>query len=76
MGFTLPWDYWLKKELKPYVDDAFSKISKRGILNGDVLLNQWHRFLKGDPTVTWTKIWSIVVLEHWMTNVIDRSADA
>lgn len=76
MGFTLPWDYWLKKELKPYVDEAFSKISNRGIVNGEVLSDQWHRFLKGDPTVTWTKIWSVVVLEHWMANVIDGTPDA
>lgn len=76
MGFTLPWEYWLKKELRAYANDAIVKFSQREIVNGNVLLDQWNRFLKGDTTVTWTKIWSIVVLEHWIENVLDGSHHA
>jgi hypothetical protein len=31
-----------------------------------VLDAMWKRFLKGDPAVSWSRIWYLVVLAFWL----------
>lgn len=66
-GFSFPWDYWLRNELKSYCQEAIEKMEKRNLFKKDALMNYWNRFLQKDSTITWTHIWSFVVLEKWMT---------
>ncbi len=65
-GFSFPWDYWLRNELKSYCADAINNLNGRGLFKKDSVLNYWNKFLANDKSITWSHIWSFVVLENWM----------
>ncbi len=65
-GFSFPWDYWLRGELKSFCEEAITKLSKRDLLNEKNLNNIWKRFLEYDNTITWMHVWSFVILEKWL----------
>ena len=66
MGFSFPWDVWLKSALRPLCDEKIKNLARRDIVNGKVLLNPWERYLHNDKTVRWLDMWLCTVLECWM----------
>jgi asparagine synthase (glutamine-hydrolysing) len=66
MGFTLPWKEWLKNDLRDFCGTHIAGFAERGICDRNAILNLWNRFLSGDPLVTWSRVWHIVVLNHWI----------
>ncbi len=68
MGFTFPWEHWLKGELRDLVETSLESLGNRAILNKSALNELWERFLKGDKRITWSRIWYLVVLENWLSN--------
>lgn len=66
MGFTLPWQYWLKNELKTFCEKNIREFAGYDFCNSTEILNLWERFLKNDKTVTWSRIWHFVVLNNWL----------
>lgn len=72
MGFTLPWKNWLKEDLKDFCEDNIVQFSKRSFVNREAVLLIWNRFLQNDPKITWSRVWHLVVLNHWInTHQID-----
>ncbi|MCC7303051.1 MAG: asparagine synthase (glutamine-hydrolyzing) [Bacteroidia bacterium] len=66
MGFTLPWEHWMRKELYTLCDSKIRSLSQRGFIGKITPVELWERFLKKDPSVTWSRLWHLVVLEDWM----------
>ncbi len=66
MGFTLPWQQWLKTELKSFCGDNLIKLDAKGVLKPNAAKNLWDRFLNDDPLVTWSRVWHLVVLNDWI----------
>lgn len=66
MGFTFPWKGWMKNELKPFCEARLENLGKRRQFNADGLNSLWNSFLNDDPKVTWSRIWPLVVLSHWL----------
>lgn len=66
MGFTFPWDKWMRNELKSFCEDRIVSLSKRSYFNEKALMNHWKSFLKNDKRITWSRIWYLVVLEDWL----------
>ncbi|MEO6301994.1 MAG: asparagine synthase (glutamine-hydrolyzing) [Bacteroidia bacterium] len=66
MGFTLPWQVWLKTELKSFCEKNITEFSNYDFCNKNELQNLWQRFLNNDPTITWSRIWHLVVLNNWI----------
>lgn len=66
MGFTFPWQHWLKNELKDFCNERIQSLSKRTFMNGNEVIDRWNRFLQGDPGIRWPDIWICVVLENWL----------
>ena len=66
MGFTLPWQYWLKNELKYFCEMNIIELENKNIFVEGSLKNLWKRFLGGDQTVVWSRIWHFVILNVWM----------
>jgi asparagine synthase (glutamine-hydrolysing) len=66
MGFTLPWQYWLKNELKTFCEKNILEFSEYDFCNKAAIQNLWKRFLAADKTVTWSRIWHLVVLNNWL----------
>jgi asparagine synthase (glutamine-hydrolysing) len=66
MGFTFPWKNWLKKEMKEFAEHHIEQLSKRTQFNEKEIKNLWNRFLNNDTTVTWSRIWYLLVLNNWL----------
>ncbi len=66
MGFTFPWNNWLRNELFEFSDYFIKRLSKRNYFNEDEVLKKWEQFIK-DKNTSFVKIWSLIVLEFWLT---------
>jgi asparagine synthase (glutamine-hydrolysing) len=73
MGFTLPWQHWLKNELKSFCEANIHEFAQRDLGSRKNIIELWQKYLKGDPTVTWSRVWHIVVLNNWLkqNNITD-----
>lgn len=66
MGFTLPWQIWLKNDLKSFCEKNITEFSNYDFCNKKNVEDLWKRFLNNDNTVTWSRIWHLVVLNNWI----------
>ena len=66
MGFTLPWATWLKTTLKDFAQERLESLAGRSAFQEKALLDLWSAFLQGNPSVTWSRLWPLIVLEDWM----------
>jgi len=72
MGFTFPWEHWLKNELRTFCEERIDSFSRRAEINGEPVWDYWKSFLAGSTAIKWSKIWYLVVLENWLIeNEID-----
>ena len=72
MGFTLPWKVWLKTDLKTLCETNLKQLGASKWFNQEEIDSLWKRFLNDDPFITWSRIWYLVVLQHWINaNQID-----
>lgn len=66
-GFTLPFEYWLRGELRPEVEDVLTRKIGEGplssVLNASAVRTIWNDFLRG--ATSWTRPWSLFVLQRW-----------
>jgi len=68
MGFVLPWQLWMKNELKQFCEENLALLEGVGF-NQNAVNNLWKSFLKGDPQITWSRIWPLVTLGNWQKNI-------
>ena len=66
MGFTLPYEFWMRNELKNFCEKYLTLLAQRDDFNKEVLMALWKRFLIGDYQVSWSRIWHLVVLGFWL----------
>jgi asparagine synthase (glutamine-hydrolysing) len=66
MGFTLPWEHWLKNELKQLSQEHIERLSQRSFFNADAVKQLWDLFITNDKSITWSRMWPLIVLENWM----------
>lgn len=67
MGFTLPWAYWMKNNLKTFCESNLSELAKRQFFHEKGVSDLWKRFLAGDQRATWSRIWHLVILNYWIS---------
>ena len=68
MGFSFPWDQWMKKELYIFCNTNLSSLKERQIFDGHEIDTIWKKYQANDPSVLWGKVWLLVVLESWLQN--------
>jgi asparagine synthase (glutamine-hydrolysing) len=63
-GFTLPFPIWMRKDLRPFLEDTFSasSISKSGFLSLGPVQDLWKEFASGRGDREWSRVWSVAVL--------------
>ncbi len=66
MGFTFPWPVWMRGELKHFCEENIEALQQIELLDSQEVKNLWTRFLNNDPFITWSRIWPLVVLGHWI----------
>jgi asparagine synthase (glutamine-hydrolysing) len=65
-GFTLPFQHWLRDELRASVESTLRKIPEGplgAILNAEAVQRVWQDFLGGNTS--WSRPWSLYVLQRW-----------
>jgi asparagine synthase (glutamine-hydrolysing) len=72
MGFGVPIDHWMRKELAPLVGDLLlsKRFADRGWLRPDVVA----RLFNEHKTSQWdhsARLWALVMLELWARNYLD-----
>jgi asparagine synthase (glutamine-hydrolysing) len=69
-GFTLPLARWMRRELKPFLDDTFSHASLRACpwLNAQAVGTQWQQFLAGADSAAWSRVWTLAMLVSFANN--------
>lgn len=66
MGFVFPWENWMRNELSDFCIQNLSHLKNLSIFVGDEVDLLWKRFVKQDPSLSWSRIWPLVVLGHWL----------
>ena len=66
MGFLLPWEGWMRKELRDFNIGALSVLKETSIFNNTEIDEIWNKFMRNDSRVSWSKVWSLVVLGNWL----------
>jgi asparagine synthase (glutamine-hydrolysing) len=63
-GFTLPFEHWLRAEMKPLVEETLSRgDDAQSFLSSSAVTSVWNRFLAGQTS--WSRPWSLFVLKRW-----------
>jgi len=63
-GFTLPFERWLRGEMRPVVEDALLRSDwDQTSVNASAVREVWMRFLAGETS--WSRPWSLFALARW-----------
>jgi len=65
-GFTLPWNNWLRAELKDWASTYFFNLAAQPWINGKRLKQMWEQFQEDPNQVNWSRIWYLVTLQYWL----------
>lgn len=65
-GIELPYDFWMKGELKSFCLEYLNEIKKLTYINAKGVDSLWNAFIGNDKRVNWVRIWHLVVLGHWL----------
>ena len=66
MGFTFPWPLWMKNELRSLCEENLSYLGSLDHFKPGAVEALWKEFIEGSTSVTWSRIWPLVVLGFWM----------
>ena len=63
-GFTLPFPIWMRKDLRPFIQDTLSPASlrKSGFFSEAPVQALWRQFDSGSDNREWSRVWSLAVL--------------
>jgi len=67
MGFTLPWEQWMRQELNAFCTEKIIALSKMPFVHEQGILNIWNNFEKNKSGVNWGRVWHLVALMDWIT---------
>jgi asparagine synthase (glutamine-hydrolysing) len=66
-GFGLPFEYWLRNELRPRVEDeVVSSAEASELFNVQAVRVLWERFQKFPDSIGWSRPWALFVLCHYI----------
>lgn len=71
MGFTLPFDRWMRGALRPTIEKELTTSCGNGdqVLNPRAISSVWSNFLSGHTT--WSRPWSLFVLKQWISRNLE-----
>lgn len=65
-GFVLPYDHWIRNELRTFCQQKINDLSERSLFNGDAVQRFWQNYLNGKSNIRWADVWILIVLENWL----------
>ena len=66
MGFTLPFEVWMRGEMRPEIESVLLSRSEKlpDFISQDGVKKIWNNFL--DKRCSWSRPWSLYVLKKWI----------
>ncbi len=63
-GFTLPFAQWMRRELRPFLEETFStaSVSRTALFAPAAVQARWNGFLHGADSREWSRVWSLAML--------------
>ncbi|MBN4071356.1 asparagine synthase (glutamine-hydrolyzing) [Crocinitomix catalasitica] len=72
MGFILPYERWMRTELKSFCEENLNVLKNISYISSKEVEAMWNRFQNNHKSISWSRIWPLVVLGHWIKeNKID-----
>jgi asparagine synthase (glutamine-hydrolysing) len=68
MGFVLPYEKWMKTELKSFVLEGIAMLKQKNVLNNSSVDFYVDSYFQNKHNVRWNMIWSLTILGHWLNN--------
>jgi len=68
MGFVLPWQNWLKNELKPIVNEGLDVLCQHPQFNADTINELRKNYYTNKNNIRWNMILNLAVLGLWIKN--------
>jgi asparagine synthase (glutamine-hydrolysing) len=67
-GFVLPFAPWMRGPLRSLCEARLGAggLSGRGLIRPQAVAAAWQSFLGGGRDVSWSRLWSLVVLDSWL----------
>src|SRR5262249_32562628 len=67
-GFTLPFDPWTRGPLGAFCERRLGEngLAGRGLMKAATIHRLWRSFLDGGKDVSWSRLWTLVVLDSWL----------
>ncbi len=65
MGFVLPWERWMRGELKSFCEERLSALGEHDAFHAGEIQKLWSTFLSSEK-LSWSRLWPLVVLSDWM----------
>src|SRR6185369_12442056 len=67
-GFALPFDPWMRGPLRDFCEIRLGEdgLSGRGLMKAGTIQQLWGSFLAGGKDVSWSRLWTLVVLDSWL----------
>jgi asparagine synthase (glutamine-hydrolysing) len=67
-GFTLPFAPWMRGALRPLCEEHLGErgLTGRGLVRPAEMRRLWKSFLDGSSDVSWSRLWTLVVLDAWL----------
>ena len=66
MGFTLPWQKWMKEDLHDFCEKNIREFSQLPFISKSAIEQLWQNFKANDPNTSWSRIWHLIVLNDWL----------
>ncbi len=66
MGFVLPFDGWMRHELRDFCAKHLNNLADRAEFEGTAIRDLWQAFLDRKKGVSWSRLWTLVALGHWL----------
>lgn len=66
MGFLLPFEGWMRNELRDFCTTHLTYLANRPEFHSIVIKELWQAFLAGQKGVSWSRLWTLVALAHWL----------
>ncbi|HEX2852756.1 MAG TPA: asparagine synthase (glutamine-hydrolyzing) [Opitutaceae bacterium] len=62
-GFTLPFARWMKRELRPFLEETFSSptLSRSNLFDTGAVQKTWQGFVSGNDPREWSRVWSLAM---------------
>jgi asparagine synthase (glutamine-hydrolysing) len=65
-GFVLPYDHWIRNELRSFCQQRIDDLSARSLFNSQAVHKFWQDYLNRKSNIRWADIWILIVLENWL----------